>query len=204
MATWAEDIILAFENLNGVSGYPELYEEVKKIRNGPLPESWQETIRGTIERNSSDSQAFTGGNDLFYSVEGLGSGIWGLRSYQEYTPKKKEGKEIGKREILLSRIIRDTSLTKDLKRLHNHRCQICGKTVKLQSGLYSEAHHIKPLSKEHNGSDTADNILIVCPNHHVQCDYGAIKLDIDKLIDADKHKINITYIHYHNEYIYQK
>lgn len=45
-----------------------------------MPQSWQATIRGAIETSSSDSQAFRGGKDLFRSVEGIGRGIWGLRT----------------------------------------------------------------------------------------------------------------------------
>src|SRR4051812_11026984 len=60
--------------------YEEIYAEVA-ARRGSLPESWQAIIRRTIEQASSDSAAFRpGAADTFYSVHGLGRGVWGLRS----------------------------------------------------------------------------------------------------------------------------
>ena len=41
--------------------------------------TWRDTVRGTLELNSSDSRAFNGHRDWFYSVEGIGQGVWGLR-----------------------------------------------------------------------------------------------------------------------------
>lgn len=101
------------------------------------------------------------------------------------------------------RILRDTKLSSQLKMLHLDQCQICGTTIRLKSGkTYSEAHHIKPLGSKHSGPDTAENIIILCPNHHVMCDYGAIKLDATNLRSNEGHKISIEYIRYHNKNIY--
>ncbi len=58
MTTWLEDIVTAFNNLDGVSHYDELYEEVKRIRTEPLPNSWRSIIRNTIETHSSHSKIF--------------------------------------------------------------------------------------------------------------------------------------------------
>lgn len=207
MGTWLEDIIVAFKNLNGVSNYEQIYEEVKRIRDNTLPLSWKEIIRRTIETHSSDSQVFDGKNDLFYSVEGLGNGIWGLKEYKEnysYSNSEHFIKETVREETTYYRIIRDTKLALDMKRLYNYRCQICDFSVPLGENSYAEAHHIKPLGHPHNGPDTADNILVVCPNHHVQCDYGAIKLNLDKLHIIRNCNINPEYIEYHNNKIYKK
>ena len=95
------------------------------------------------------------------------------------------------------RILRDTRLTRQLKRLHSDKCQICDNSIQLKSGkTYSEAHHIKPLS--HGGPDIAQNIIILCPNHHVMCDYGAIKLEVSKLRIVEGHIISEEYIKYNN------
>jgi len=106
-------------------------------------------------------------------------------------------------ESITYRILRDTKLSRQLKHLHMNRCQICGSTIKLKSGKsYSEAHHIKPLGSSHRGPDTAENILILCPNHHVMCDYGAIELAASNLRVINGHKISNEYIRYHNENIF--
>ena len=58
-----------------------------------------------------------------------------------------------------------------LKLLHNFKCQICGITIqKKNGGFYIESAHIKEKSKA--GPETPDNILILCPNHHKEFDYG--------------------------------
>lgn len=207
MATWLEDVITAFKNLSGVSHYSDLYEEVKRIRKKPLPKSWQAIIRRTIESHSSDSEAFLGREDLFYSVKGIGSGIWGLRNFNK--PKIasdiEEPTQPDRVETTVYRVLRDTSLARDLKLLYNHRCQICGDALEISNGeYYSEAHHIKPLGNPHNGPDIAENIIILCPNHHVLCDYGAIELDISDITMIDGHYISIEFIDYHNKNIYKK
>lgn len=63
---------------------------------------------------------------------------------------------------------------------------------------YSEVHHIKPLGQQHNGPDSKDNMICVCPNHHTVLDFFALRLDIS-LLQANKHTLNPVYIAYHNE-----
>ncbi len=102
------------------------------------------------------------------------------------------------------RIIRDTLIARKIKEIHNFRCQICHETpIKLRSGYYAEAHHIKPLGNPYNGPDVADNIICVCPNCHVLLDYGAIKIDKAIILDVQSHQISSEYIKFHNEIIYQ-
>jgi len=83
MATWKQDIIIALEQLKGKGSLDDIYDRVKSIRNEKLPKSWHAIIRGTIETHSSDSEAYTKREDLFYSVDGIGSGNWGLRSHKK-------------------------------------------------------------------------------------------------------------------------
>lgn len=103
-----------------------------------------------------------------------------------------------------TRIVRDSVLTRSLKALHENRCQICGYAITFPDGrTYSEAHHIKPLGGDHKGPDVAENILILCPNHHAACDLGAIKLVLTKIRSHPQHRINNEFLNYHNTYIYQ-
>jgi predicted restriction endonuclease len=57
------------------------------------------------------------------------------------------------------------------------------------------------LGNPHNGPDHKTNIINVCPNHHVELDYGAIKLELEKLA-LSKHRLNNEYIDYHNTHIF--
>lgn len=76
-------------------------------------------------------------------------------------------------EASVSRIVRDTIVTREVKRLHGFRCQVCGVRVETPAGPYAEAAHIRPLGRPHDGPDTLGNVLCLCPTHHVAFDlYG--------------------------------
>jgi len=88
-------------------------------------------------------------------------------------------------KVMTIRVIRDTSVTKRLKTLYNYRCQICNRRIdRGDSCFYAEAHHIKPLGKNHRGIDAECNLIVLCPNHHAFFDFG-----IPKFIANDKIKI---------------
>lgn len=77
--TQLEMVIMALKNLGGKGVYSEIYAEYEKISNVRLTYGRKAGIRKTIEDHSSDSMNFKGKEDLFYSVNGIGNGIWGLR-----------------------------------------------------------------------------------------------------------------------------
>lgn len=85
MATWREDIIKALEHSGGEARLTDIYALVKSYR-GVVPPSYDAMIRGSIEAASSDSEVWHKQKgkpkDLFYSVDGIGGGKWGLRSMQ--------------------------------------------------------------------------------------------------------------------------
>ena len=78
MKPWKDDIAAALTVLGGRGSLADIYASLTHIR-APLSGHWRATVRGTLERNSSDSENYRGGDDLFYSVGGIGSGEWGLR-----------------------------------------------------------------------------------------------------------------------------
>lgn len=120
-------------------------------------------------------------------------------------------------ETTRSRVIRNTDLTQDMKQMYDHTCQICGTSRRGPGGdPYAEAHHIQPLGRPHDGPDNPENILVLCPNHHADFDYGRLSVDpktyhvshtYDDAVDgieltvADPHEPNEDYLTYHNEVI---
>ncbi len=205
MAKWDDDIVLALENLGGSANYDDLYAEIEKLRTD-LPPTWKSVVRRRVQDLSSDSAGFKHGQDLFFSVEGLGAGVWGLRSALAETPTAVDlpsgVEEPEKAYVLTYRVLRDTPLARKIKLLHKDRCQICGQAVNIGNGeTYAEAHHIIPLGAPHHGPDTAENIIVLCPNHHVLCDYGAIKLVSAAITSVKGHVISAKGIAYHNEKI---
>jgi predicted restriction endonuclease len=81
-------------------------------------------------------------------------------------------------QTTVSRIIRDTRLSRTTKSENNWKCQVCGKSISLPNGSnYSEGHHLQPLGGKYKGPDIKENILILCPNHHSEFDYGSIAIN---------------------------
>ena len=124
-----------------------------------------------------------------------------------HTPQAADLPTIGQPNHVLSetnRILRDTATARELKGLHRNKCQLCGLVIEIGRGqMYSEAHHIQPLGSEHRGPDIRENILILCPNCHAKCDYGAIRLDLKRIQTIPHHKIGAQYVAYHNKWIWK-
>ena len=116
----------------------------------------------------------------------------------------------GRRQTTISRIIRDTNISKSVKKMHKYRCQICGESLETPIGPYAEAAHIKPLGRPHSGCDTPENILCLCPNDHVLFDRGSVHILEDltvvksggltsKLHTVRSHNIDVTFLEYHRK-----
>ena len=69
-------------------------------------------------------------------------------------------------------------------RAYNCKCAICGWQAtdeliiskgKIQYSYGNEIHHIMQVAK--GGKETADNLILLCPNHHKQADLGLLSAD---------------------------
>ncbi|UYP44200.1 hypothetical protein NEF87_000485 [Candidatus Lokiarchaeum ossiferum] len=119
----------------------------------------------------------------------------------------------GRTIVTTSRIKRKLKNIREIKELYDFKCQICNIQLKLKGDnlFYAEAAHIKPLGKPHNGPDEVNNMLCLCPNHHVLLDNGAIWIDSNlkimgitkpKLLTVlDDHKLKIEFLNYHKNEI---
>ena len=109
------------------------------------------------------------------------------------------------------RVIRDTKVMQWVKRKYDYHCQVCNLRLELSAGPYAEGAHIKPLGSPHDGPDTPQNMLCLCPNHHVLFDGGTIAVKDDyQLIGADgrlivkpSHDIDIEFLKYHRNNIHK-
>ncbi|KNB49282.1 YDG/SRA domain-containing protein [Streptomyces caatingaensis] len=83
-----------------------------------------------------------------------------------------------RRVVTSERLLRDSRVVREVKRLYNNTCQICGLRMVVSPGgeAYSEAAHIQALGKPHNGDDVVENVLCLCANCHVRFDRGALQL----------------------------
>jgi putative restriction endonuclease len=118
--------------------------------------------------------------------------------------------------VTTQRIVRNTATAQRVKRLHNHTCQVCRLSLTTPTGPYAEAAHIRPLGRPHDGPDTAENILCLCPNDHVLFDSGAVHIGDDygvretssgsvlsSLRLIPEHPVSRQHIAYHREHIAQ-
>jgi hypothetical protein len=208
---WWQSVERALQNLEGVAPLRDIYREVRAVReaNGDTtPASLEEVVRKELEYNSSDSSNWRETRDLFFSVHGIGKGIWGLRSTiavelpaTDLAPPEPEA-PAPTIPVTINRIIRDTLMARKVKALHHSKCQICGTSIQLaNSRAYAEAHHIIPLGAPHKGPDVPSNIIVVCPNHHAMLDFGALMLSSSEIEIADGHTISDESIQYHNSII---
>ncbi len=93
------------------------------------------------------------------------------------------------------RIVRDTKLSREIKELYDYKCQVCNIVIEVNGVRYAEAAHIKPLGKPHNGYDTPDNLLCLCPNHHVMFDKGIFGIRPDYSLIGINGKLNLIHDH---------
>jgi putative restriction endonuclease len=111
---------------------------------------------------------------------------------------------------VVTRRIRDTAMARRVKEMYDHTCQFCGVRLVLPDGrAYAEGAHIRPLGKPHDGPDTEDNVLCLCPNDHFLFDHGARYLTdalevmdclngpVGKITVASGHAIDLGVVGYH-------
>lgn len=116
----------------------------------------------------------------------------------------------GRRAVETQQIVRQTAVGRSVKNLHAHRCQVCGIRLETPAGPYAEAAHIRPLGRPHDGPDTSDNVLCLCPNDHVLFDKGAISIASNlsllgregSLSTVDGHEPAAEHLEYHREHVY--
>jgi len=205
----------ALENLGGEASWDKILAEVTRLRNGDYShylnrENYEKTAFQVIQEHCPGYRKYRG--QLRFEKVGKAYRLSPSQPVlaprpqtpgEKHTPLATDIKDPTQPERVRQetyRILRDTAVARAVKEAHKYQCQICGQTLRLGDGTpYAEAHHVVPLGAPHNGPDVRDNILCVCPNHHVLLDYGAIKLDENRLEGIGK-----GFIGYHNKSIYEK
>lgn len=91
-----------------------------------------------------------------------------------------------KRMAVVEKTLRKDKQIVDLfKKVNNYKCQFpnCDSLVMKADGInYVEVAHIKPVNQ--GGQSILGNIIVLCPNHHKEFDYGDLNIDVqtDKLL----------------------
>ena len=99
---------------------------------------------------------------------------------------------------------RDRRKSASIKQRYDNACQFCGTRLQVSSSqYYSEAVHIRAVDSPHDGPDRMENMLVLCPNHHLQFAQGILcieKIEGDytinsKLTRDPLHGKTITLLH---------
>lgn len=192
--------------------YSSSYDKVD-ISSQELHEHAQEGKDFTQNFRLLNRKAHTTIRQKFGSIEDFLTkrGAWRIGN-PERVP---DARELTQSQTSVCRVIRNTQLVSQLKHLYEYNCQVCGdqrKRHRVQP--YAEGHHIRPLS--HSGPDIKENMLVLCPNHHADLDYGMVSINPDSWTIAhayendtdggvlsvrENHDLNSDFLAYHNEHI---
>ena len=148
--------------------------------------------------------------DHWHELGKSGYRIWRYRLVKQgVDPASAAPKDsaVGRKEVTIQKLLRDTTVARNVKRWHDFTCQVCGVRLEGPAGPYAEAAHIRPLGAPHNGPDTESNMLCLCPNHHVLFDLGGLTLNDDLTVPGSsrsvttvrQHQIDVNHVKYHRE-----
>ena len=136
-----------------------------------------------------------------------------LTSWNSNTETAKRKSPIKRTSSQITEIERDKELPKIIKEIYEATCQLCKVPLRTPTGNISEGAHIHPLGNGHDGPDTIENLLCLCPNHHALLDRHGWYLTDDlsaietvsgthlgSISKADSHDISIACIRYQRRF----
>lgn len=85
-------------------------------------------------------------------------------------------------KLVSTTIRKDTKIIKLLKTFADFKCQLpdCEAQIKMKKGgYYIEVAHIKAVSQ--NGQSVLGNLIVLCPNHHKEFDYGELHISAQSI-----------------------
>jgi len=212
--TYQSEIIRALIGLEGQASLKEILSYINKrnvlpyIHTNP---NWDRRVSAELQEHCSATKSYTGVKDIFYSVEGLGKGFWGLISYREeydfiddfgirpyekrIIKKVKENNDIGpvEKEIIIKARIGQGKFRDSLIEKYNS-CIVTG----IKDKRLLIASHIKPWAKCDTDQEriNLENGLLLTPLYDKLFDSGLITFILDgkmfvseTISDEDKTKL---------------
>jgi len=182
-------------------------DDIKRLRF--MPDGKPPTYRKSPYSHRPDAQTFRGIREITSETAAL------LDTYLMRQPSGLKACDLAEPPervaTLVQRIVRDTSIARELKSQYRNVCQICKKAIYINAEQsYSEVHHLRPLGKDHRGLDVKENMMVLCPNHHVMFDFGVPLFKTQNLLVingkevefTDRHGVSRESIEYYMEHIY--
>ena len=186
---WLKEIKESLNELGGRGTLVDIYNKIQDRNRVDLTSftDWKAQIRKNIYLHSSDCEIFTGvvgdNTDVFYSLEGKGKGLWGIRDFKPFGNNVElteddigfvEGKKKLRQHIYRERHPKVIKLAKEKFKKENEGrlfCEVCNfDFVQIYGELgedFIEGHHILPVSELEEGQETKiKDIVMVCSNCH--------------------------------------
>lgn len=217
-AAMTEDILPRFDNEehHTKQGFYDLlqdFDPMARASGGPFrqreyhPAYFEKIWNGNINTSAYDSELEQNNNNTHERIKKL----------EKFTITPKEYKnELNRYQTIVDRRHRSREKVVAIKSLYNDRCQLCGNRLAKGDGTgYSEVHHLRPLGRPHDGPDSLNNMIVLCPNHHSDFDNGVVIVDdnmkinhpYDDGVDGKRIRVEMEHslatksIRYHNEVI---
>lgn len=90
-----------------------------------------------------------------------------ISEVRDWMPKSRNASEVPE--------LRARDISQYLKAMYGYSCQCCDLHLQLPEGKSgAETHHLHPIGE--GGSDSVENMIVVCPNCHKLLDAGAVKI----------------------------
>ena len=210
--SYLAEIIRALKQLDGAGTLKEINSVIEQ--NGTMPyiksnKNWKRNVSATIQRHCKETRSYSGAEDIFYSVYGIGEGFWGLKEQKEDISISAIN-PIEQRQI--DKVANDSQLTTtekeaiilsrrgqgEFRRKIIQRYKTCIITGISDTRLLV-ASHIKPWRNATNSERlSSENGLLLSPLYDKLFDLGLITFKTngnivvsEKLLDKDKKLIDI-------------
>ncbi len=89
--------------------------------------------------------------------------------------------EVARIKRQIEQQLRNAELAATLKELYESKCMFCDSQICVSISperYYVQAAHIRPLGRPHNGPDIPENMIVLCPNCHIQFDAGILSISL--------------------------
>lgn len=106
----------------------------------------------------------------------LSRGASPVRFIDQFTQTERDGGAPERREVVTYAFARSAIVRRRARQHANGKCEFCGEPgfVASNGEIYLETHHVQPLGE--GGSDTEDNVVGLCANHHREAHLGENRL----------------------------
>jgi 5-methylcytosine-specific restriction protein A len=110
----------------------------------------------------------------------LTRGVKSVRFADQFSIQHESEQQVEQRAVFSHVFVRSSVVRRHVLERAMGKCEWCQQPgfIMAAGSIFLETHHIIPLAE--NGSDTEDNVVALCPNHHRETHHGAKSNDMRK------------------------